>query len=262
MNVLDFIEYKKQNKKITMITCYDYTSACIASASNVDTLLIGDSAAMTMHGYDSTLPIDVQTMAQHVRSVKAGAANKFIIGDMPFLSYRKSLSENMNHVEALMQAGAHAIKLEGVHGNEELIQHIVESGVPVMGHIGLTPQSVHQLGGFKVQGRGEKAGESLIKQANKLEELGCFGIVLEAVPSTLAEKITQNLVIPTIGIGAGVNTDGQVLVMQDLLGLNTRFKPKFVRTFLNGHDLFLQAFNEFDSAVKNKTFPNVNESYE
>lgn len=259
--IFDFYTYKKENKKISMITCYDYTSACIANDSDIDCILVGDSLAMTMLGHDSTLPAKTETMALFTSSVKRGAPDKFIIGDMPFLSYRKTLSENMSSVEELMCSGANAIKLEGLSGNEELIKHIVQSGVPVMGHLGLTPQSIHQLGGFKVQGRGE-AGEIIIEQAKELQELGCFSVVLEAVPNAIAESVTETVDIATIGIGAGPNTDGQVLVFQDLLGLNTDFKPKFVRQYLDGAKLFKGAINEFNSSVKEANFPSIEESYE
>lgn len=244
-----------------MVTCYDYTSATIVASTEIDCILVGDSLAMTMLGHDSTLPATTPIMAQHIASVKKGAPNKFIVGDMPFLSYRKSLTENMNAVEAIMNAGANAIKLEGLIGNEELIKHIVDSGVPVMGHLGLTPQSVHQLGGYKVQGRGE-AGEKLLEQAKKLQELGCFSLVLEAVPNAVAEKVSSQLQIATIGIGAGPSTDGQVLVFQDLLGLNTEFKPKFVRQYLNGAELIQGALNSFNQTVKDSSFPAIEESYE
>ena len=166
-----------------------------------------------------------------------------------------------SRLEKIMKAGSNAIKLEGASGNLDLIKHTVESGVPVMGHLGLTPQSVHQLGGFKVQGRG-KAAEKIIQQAKQLQEAGCFCVVLEAVPNTVAEAITEELIIPTIGIGAGPNTDGQVLVFQDLLGLNKDFKPKFVRNFADGANVFTAALNDYNTQVKSKDFPSINESYE
>ena len=167
----------------------------------------------------------------------------------------------MRAVEALMKTGVQAIKLEGAKGHLDLIRHLVESGVPVMGHLGLTPQSVHQLGGFKVQGREVNSSELIERQAMDLQESGCFSLVLECVPSQLAEKISRQLTIPTIGIGAGVRTDGQVLVLQDLLGLNQGFKPKFLRRFLNGGELILNAINEYDQSVKTQQFPNQEESY-
>ena len=261
MNINPLMQLKKDKQKISMLTCYDYTSAKIINQSSVDMILVGDSAAMVMHGHNSTLPIDIQTMALHVQAVVKGAPDKFILADLPFMSYRKSLTENMNAVELLMKTGAHAVKLEGCDGNEELIQHIVNSGVPVMGHLGLTPQSVNALGGYKVQGKKDKAKEKIRQDAKKLQEVGCFSLVLECVPSSLAKQITQELAIITIGIGAGNDTDGQVLVMQDMLGLQTAFKPKFVRQYLNAEQLFIQAFNTFDKDVKSAKFPSQSESY-
>ncbi|MFC3193180.1 3-methyl-2-oxobutanoate hydroxymethyltransferase [Marinicella sediminis] len=248
-------------EKLTMLTCYDYASARIMSQSDVEMILVGDSAAMVMHGEQSTLPIDVETMAMHVRAVAKGAPGKFIIGDMPFLSYRKSLDENMRAVELLMKAGAHAIKLEGVKGNEELIGHIVDSGVPVMGHLGLTPQSVNQFGGFKVQGKSEEAQRQIIKDTLTLQRLGCFAVVLECVPDALTRELVSQTDLITIGIGAGPAVDGQVLVMQDMLGYSSGFSPKFLRRYLNAEALFLDAFNAYAKDVKSGEFPDQSELY-
>ena len=261
MNVLDFQTCKAQNEKIVMLTCYDYTSARIVQDSDVDVILVGDSAAMVMHGYGTTIPADVEMMCRHIESVSRGTKNKFIVGDMPFLSFRQSLTDIMRAVASVMKAGAHAVKLEGIEGNRDTIAHIVESGVPVMGHLGLTPQSVNQLGGFRVQGRGDKAAAALRKEALACEQAGCFALVLECVPDELAAEITASLNIPTIGIGAGAGTDGQVLVMQDLLGLSSDFKPRFVRKYLDGRKLWQDAFNAFASDVKKGHFPATDESY-
>ena len=261
MNVLDFQSCKERGEKIVMLTCYDYTSARIVQDSDVDVILVGDSAAMVMHGYGTTIPADVAMMCQHIESVSRGTKNKFIVGDMPFLSFRQSLTDNMRAVASVMKAGAHAVKLEGIEGNVETIRHTVKSGVPVMGHLGLTPQSVNQLGGYRVQGRGDRAAEKLREEALACEQAGCFAIVLECVPDDLAAEITASLSIPTIGIGAGAGTDGQVLVMQDLLGLSSDFKPKFVRKYLDGRAVLLNAFNAYASDVKNGSFPASEESY-
>ncbi len=261
MNVLSILEAKQRGDKLVMVTAYDYTSARIISQSDVDMILVGDSAAMVMHGHDSTLPISNDEMAVHVAAVKRGAADKFIIGDLPFLSFRRELSDNMDAVCALMQAGANAVKLEGIAGNLETIRHIVESGVPVMGHLGLTPQSVNTLGGYKVQGRGEQAHQQLIADAQSLQDAGCFSLVLECVPGELARSVTETLDIPVIGIGAGADVDGQVLVMQDLLGLNTDFRPSFVRSYMDGAGLFSDAFNRFASDVRSGEFPSDTESF-
>jgi 3-methyl-2-oxobutanoate hydroxymethyltransferase len=214
-----------------------------------------------MHGYPSTLNATTELICQHIEAVRKGAPKKFLIGDMPFLSYRKDLASNMSQVERLFHAGAEAIKIEGAIGNIEFIQHCVQSGVPVMGHLGLTPQFIHQFGGFRVQGRGED-GDNVLEQALRLEDAGCFGVVLECVPQTIAGKITERLKIPIIGIGAGLHCDGQVLVLQDLLGANPDFKPKFLRTYLDGFELIKNALNTYDDDVKNDRFPGPQESYE
>lgn len=258
LTVHDFQRMKNANQKISMVTCYDYTSAKILSQTSIDCVLVGDSVAMTVHGYSTTVAATIPLMLPHIQAVAKGAPNKFIVGDMPFCSYRKSLSKSMQAVEALMRAGAHAIKLEGAdEHNLMLVSHIVNSGVPVMGHVGLTPQSVHALGGFKVQGRDEKAANKIKNQAKLLEEAGCFAIVLEGMPCTLAKEITASVHIPTIGIGAGPMTDGQVLVFQDMLGLYHDLKPKFVKTYLNGFELFQQALNQYDQEVKSGVFPDL-----
>lgn len=199
MNILDFYKKKKQNEKISMITCYDYTSARILAETSIDILLVGDTAAMTMHGFKDTLSATLDMMCFHTAAVSRGASNKFILGDMPFLSYRKSLSKNVTAAQKLMQAGAHAVKLECAAGNLKLIRHLSDSGVPVMGHLGLTPQSVFTLGGFKVQGRSNESAAKIKEEALQLQEAGCFGLVLECVPVELSREITQSLIIPTGG---------------------------------------------------------------
>jgi 3-methyl-2-oxobutanoate hydroxymethyltransferase len=244
-----------------MVTCYDYTSARIVAASNVDCILVGDSLAMTMHGHETTLAATPELMSLHVEAVRRGAPNKFIIGDMPFLAHRASLERTIETVRIIMKAGAQAVKIEGVEGSEETIRHIVQSGVPVMGHLGLTPQSIHQFGGFRVQGTGDRAAETLLSQARRLEQCGAFALVLECVPAEIAAHLTQHLEIPTIGIGAGRDCSGQVLVMQDLLGLNIEFRPKFVRRYAEAFGMFKEAFDNFDADVKKGSFPKQEESY-
>lgn len=259
--ILDFHEKKMKKQKISMLTCYDSTFARIAAASDIDCLLVGDSLAMTMHGHKTTLNASVYMMALHTAAVARGAGEKFIVGDLPFMSYRKGLTTNMTAVEKIMKAGAHAVKLEGASGNIELVRHLVDSGVPVMGHLGLTPQSVNQLGGFKVQGRDEKAQKKIKEQALQLQDAGAFSLVLECVPSKLAKEITDALEIPTIGIGAGPDCDGQVLVLQDMLGMNENFKPKFVKTYFEGFESFKNVFNTFHQEVMDREFPTQKESY-
>lgn len=261
MTILEFQEKKRQKKNLSMVTCYDYSFAQILNESNVDSLLVGDSLAMTMHGFKTTLNASVNMMALHTAAVVRGAPNKLVIADLPFCSYRKSLTANMNAVEKVMKAGAQAIKLEGADGNLQLVRHIVDSGVPVMGHLGLTPQSVHQLGGFKVQGRDDKAKIKIKEQSLALQEAGCFSLVFECVPSALATDITAILDIPTIGIGAGSGTDGQVLVLQDLLGMTKGFKPKFLKTYWNGFDALKDIFNKYHEEVVEGRFPTEKESY-
>ncbi|MGK5086493.1 3-methyl-2-oxobutanoate hydroxymethyltransferase [Bdellovibrionota bacterium FG-2] len=257
----DFKNLANIGHKISMVTAYDTWSARIINESKIDCILVGDSGAMVMHGFSTTLPATSELMALHTAAVARGAPNKFIIGDMPFLSYRKGLRDAMNCVEALMRAGAHCVKLEGVEGHESIVSHIVQSGVPVMGHLGLTPQSVNSLGGMKVQAKQSAEALRLITNAKKLQELGCFSLVLECVPSEVAREVTAALSIPTIGIGAGPHTSGQVLVLQDLLGTNPGFKPKFLRTYLDLNALMRDALNHFDRDVKDAEFPSERESY-
>lgn len=259
MTIHDFQNRHFQGPKISMVTCYDYTSASILNESQVDCILVGDTSSMVIYGCSTTLGATVDMIAQQTLAVSKGAPNKFIIGDLPFCSYRKSRARTMDAVEKIMRAGAHAVKLEGAAGNLKTVRHIVESGVPVMGHLGLTPQSIHSLGGFKVQGRVPEAATRLLREAQELAEAGCFALVLECVPPQLAQEITKSISIPTIGIGAGPHTTGQVLVWHDLLGLSGAFKPKFLKTFLNGFDLVRDALNAFDGEVKGTTYPDLKE---
>jgi 3-methyl-2-oxobutanoate hydroxymethyltransferase len=261
-SILDFEKSRIANKKISMVTCYDYTSARIVAGSAIDCILVGDSLAMTMHGDETTLAATPELMALHVKAVKKGAPTKFIIGDMPFLAHRGSIDQTIEAVRTIMKAGAHAVKIEGADGSEETIRHLVQSGVPVMGHLGMTPQSVHQFGGFRLQATSPEAQEILLDQAKRLEACGVFAIVLECVPTSVARYVTEQIGVATIGIGAGPDCSGQVLVFQDLLGLNQDFKPRFVRQFLNGAELIKSALDQFDTSVKDKTFPSIGESYE
>jgi len=262
MTVVDFQKRKASGFPISIVTSYDAWSARIIADSNVDCILVGDSAAMVVHGHDNTILADTSMMAIHIAAVRRGAPDSFIIGDLPFLSVRKGLPEAVESIATLMRAGANAVKLEGASGNLELIAHITQSGIPVMGHLGLTPQSINVFGGYKVQGRGEAASIGIYDDALALEESGCFAIVLEAVPKKLARRVSGALTIPIIGIGAGADVDGQVLVLQDLLGLNTQFTPKFVRQFLGGATLIREALNRYHEEVTKKTFPLEKESYE
>ena len=262
MNVHDFAAAKRDGRKLTFTTCYDWWSARILNESSVDGILVGDSAAMVMHGHPTTLPATPEMMNLHIAAVARGAPDKFLIGDVPFPWHRKGISAAMDVVDAFLTAGAHAVKLEGIEGHEEIVQHIAGSGVPVMGHVGLTPQSVNSLGGYRVQGRSEDAAERLAEESRRLEQAGCFSIVVEGVASETAAAITRAVSIPTIGIGAGVEVDGQVLVFHDLAGLQREVKPKFVRTFTDGYGMLLNAVEDFDRAVKEGSFPAGDETYE
>ncbi|MGH8197534.1 MAG: 3-methyl-2-oxobutanoate hydroxymethyltransferase [Steroidobacteraceae bacterium] len=261
-SVLDFTAAKAEGRKISMVTCYDASLARVLEASAIDCLLVGDSAAMVMHGHPDTLAATVELMAMHTAAVRRGAPTRFLVADLPFLSYRKGVPAALDAVAAMMRAGAQAVKLEGVQGHEEVITAIVGSGVPVMGHLGLTPQSVNALAGFRVQGRNQDDAARILVDARRLEELGCFSLVLECVPASLAARITRALSIPTIGIGAGADCDGQVLVLQDLLGLSNGFRPKFLRTYFDGFGQVRDAVDRFDRDVKQGAFPAAAESYD
>jgi 3-methyl-2-oxobutanoate hydroxymethyltransferase len=261
MNVLDFAARKRAGTRLSMVTCYDYVSACVLDTTPIDCLLVGDSVAMVMHGHPSTVHADVEMMALHTRAVSRGAPNKFIVADLPFLAVRKGLIPTMDAVQQLMQSGAHAVKIEGAVGQLDVMAHIVESGVPVMGHLGLTPQSVHTFGGHRVQGRDRAGATRIIDDARHVTEAGCFALVLECVPGPLAAQITRQVAIPTIGIGAGAGTDGQVLVLHDLLGLQAQFKPRFVRHYTNGFATMADAVSRFHADVTDGSYPSCSESY-
>lgn len=261
MQIQDFTARKQQGKKISMVTCYDSWSAKVISQSDIDCVLVGDSLGMVMHGFTTTLPVTVEMMALHTQAVARSLKDKFLVGDLPFISYRKSISESVQAAGEIMRAGAHAVKLEGAAGNLEMVRHLVDSGIPVQGHLGLTPQSVHQLGGFRVQGKEKDKHKQILEDAIALEKAGCFSVVLECVPRPLAKEITETLHIPTIGIGAGVDCDGQVLVLQDMLGMQKEFTPKFLRRYMQGFEMIQQALNHYHADVVGKEFPNDKESY-
>ena len=257
----DFIRAKTERRKLSLLTCYDYTFARLLSRTAIDGILVGDSAAMVMQGHANTISATVDLIRMHTEAVARGAPDKFVIADMPFLSYRKGIAAALDSAQVLLAAGAMAVKIEGLDGHEDVTQRLIESGIPVMGHLGLQPQSVRAYGGFRVQGRSEASASDICRQARSLEQLGAFGIVLECIPASLAQEITCTLRIPTIGIGAGAGCDGQILVLQDLLGLNPSFRPKFARPFLDGAHEVLNAVACFDEAVKTGTFPSAEETY-
>jgi 3-methyl-2-oxobutanoate hydroxymethyltransferase len=261
MSVFDFRD-QKGKRPLCMVTSYDSWSAKLLDATEIDAILVGDSAATVMHGFDSTVHATMDMMVAHTESVARGCKGKLIVGDMPFLSYRGGVTDAVNHAGRLIRAGAQAVKLEGIRGHKDVVRACVESGIPVMGHLGLTPQSVHQLGGMRVQGRSIDAAAAMKEDALALQNAGAFAIVLECVPSSLARDLTQSLSIPTIGIGAGRDVDGQILVLQDLLGLSGAFKPKFLRTFGRGDELVRDAIASYITATRSGSYPNIAESYE
>jgi 3-methyl-2-oxobutanoate hydroxymethyltransferase len=259
--ITDFARFRAEGNPISMVTCYDAWSARIIADSPIDAVLIGDSVAMVMHGYPDTVHATTEMMASHTAAVRRGLGEKFIVTDIPFPEHRKGIQPAMECVDRLMKAGANAVKLEGAQGHLEVVSHIVQSGVPVMGHLGLTPQSVHQMGGYRVQGREEAAARQIELDAIALQEAGAFSIVLECVPAELAERITNALTIPTIGIGSGVHCSGQILVLQDMLGMNLGFRPKFLRTYAEGAESIQSAFEQYDSDVKKGLYPAEKESF-
>ncbi|QOI97717.1 MAG: 3-methyl-2-oxobutanoate hydroxymethyltransferase [Flammeovirgaceae bacterium] len=260
-NMLDFKKKKQSGSPITVVTCYDYGSARIISETSIDAVLVGDSVAMVVHGFPSTVHAEVDMMAYHTAAVHRGLTGKFLIADLPFLAHRKGIRYLMQSIDKLMKAGAQAVKIEGADGMLDTIEYVVKSGIPVMGHLGLTPQSYHQLGGFRLQGAEEVSAKQMEWYAKKLEDAGVFSLVLEMVPAALAARITNTLSVPTIGIGAGPHTSGQVLVCQDLLGLTKNFEPKFLKKYLNGFELLKGALQQFDEEVKQKRFPTDQHSY-
>lgn len=256
VTTLTFRQKKQSGEPITMLTAYDYPTALAMDRAGIDSILVGDSLGMVVLGYETTLPVTMDEMLHHCRAVARGARYALLIGDMPFMSYQASVTDAVRNAGRFLQhAGMDAVKLEGGRERLDAIQAIVGAGIPVMGHLGLTPQSVHQLGGFRAQGKSLPAARRLLEDALKLQDAGCFSIVLEAVPARLATLVSERLEIPTIGIGAGAGCDGQVLVTHDLLGLFDRFTPKFVRQYANLHAEIGRAFEEYIADVSNGIFP-------
>lgn len=256
VTVRTFDEAKVTGEKLTMITCYDYSTAKLVDKSGIDSILIGDSLGMTMLGYEDTLSVTVEDMIHHSAAVARGAKHPLIICDMPFLSYSTGIRDSVINAGRLIAEGhAHAVKLEGGVEVKDVIKAIVDAKIPVCAHIGLTPQSVNAFGGFRVQGKDEATVAKLFADAKAVEEAGAFAVVLECVPAALAKKLTEMLSIPTIGIGAGVDCDGQVLVYQDMLGMFDDFVPKFVRQFAHVGEVMVQGFKDYNDAVKDGSFP-------
>lgn len=256
------LKMKQGGEKISMITAYDFSFAKIFDAAGVDIILVGDSASNVMAGHETTLPITLDQMIYHASSVVRGSSRSLIVVDLPFGSYQGNSKEALiSTIRIMKETGAHAIKLEGGEEIIESVKRILSAGVPVMGHLGLTPQSIYKFGTYTVRAKEEVEAEKLKKDAMLLQEAGCFGIVLEKIPAILAKEVSNHLSIPTIGIGAGNDCDGQVLVMHDLLGINTEFKPRFLRQYLNLHEEITGAVQKYIVDIKSKDFPNENEQY-
>jgi 3-methyl-2-oxobutanoate hydroxymethyltransferase len=253
---------KEHGEKITMLTAYDTPFARILDEAGVDILLVGDSVGSVVAGYPHTLPVTIDEMIYHTRAVVKGVQRAFVVIDMPFMSYQiNSEDAKRNAGRMIKESGAEAVKLEGGVNMKEAIRAIVDIDIPVMGHIGLTPQSIHQMGGHKVQGKVEEQKQKIIADAVAVEEAGAFSVVMECIPTELAQEITEQLSIPTIGIGAGIHCDGQVLVIHDLLGLMGDFRPKFVKSYVNLQQVITQAVNEYMDEVRNKKFPTEEQSF-
>lgn len=257
-----FRKMKADGEKITMLTAYDYTSAKMIDAGGIDTILVGDSAANVMAGHETTLPITLDQMIYHAQCVVRGVKRALVVVDLPFGTYQSDSQRALDSAIRIMkETGATAIKLEGGTEVAESIKRIVSAGIPVMGHLGLTPQSINQLGSYKLRAKEEAEAQKLKDDAKLLEDLGCFSLVLEKIPSMLAKEVTNSLQIPTIGIGAGSDCDGQVLVYQDMVGMNEGFKPKFLRKYLDLYTEITNAVQQYVKDVKGGSFPNENESY-
>ena len=262
VTISDIRDMKSRGEKVPMITAYDYTSARIVDEAGIPIILVGDTLGQVMLGYDSTLPVTMDEMIHHTKAVARGAKRALIVGDMPFMSYQASTSEALRNAGRFLQeGGAQTVKLEGGVTMAHTVQRMVSSGIPVMGHIGLTPQSVNQLGGYKVQGKSLKAAVRLMEDARALEDAGAFALVLECVPASLARLITERVSIPTIGIGAGKACDGQVQVFHDMLGLFTDFVPKHAKRYANLGETISVAVAEYISEVKDQSFPSREHSY-
>jgi 3-methyl-2-oxobutanoate hydroxymethyltransferase len=255
-------EMKNRGEKIAMLTAYDFSMARIIDDAGIDVILVGDSASNVMAGHETTLPITLDQMIYHAASVVRGVKRALVIVDLPFGTYQGSSGEALRSAIRIMkEAGAHAVKLEGGKEIKESVQRILSAGIPVMGHLGLTPQSIYKFGTYTVRAKEEAEAKKLIDDSKILEDCGCFGIVLEKIPAELAKKVSASLLIPTIGIGAGPDTDGQVLVMQDMLGINKEFKPRFLRCYADIHASVTEAVSQYIEDVKSRSFPSEGESY-
>lgn len=256
------VEMKVRSEKISMLTAYDYTMGGIIDSAGIDVILVGDSASNVMAGHDTTIPMTMDHMIYHTSCVVRGVDRALVIADLPFMTYQVTAKEALINAGRMMkEAGAHAVKLEGGKSITNTVKKIVDAGIPVMGHLGLTPQSIYKFGTYKVRAKEEQEAEQLMKDALELEKAGVFSVVLEKIPSGLAKKVTETLSVPTIGIGAGPHCDGQVLVLHDMLGLNKDFSPRFLRRYADLHESMTGAVKHYISDVKKGSFPNENEQY-
>jgi len=256
-------EMKEKGEKISMLTAYDYPTARMVDETGIEVILVGDSLGMVVLGYDSTLPVTMEDMLHHTKAVMRGVKNSLVVADMPFMSYQVSKEEALHNAGRFVQeAGAPTVKLEGGREMSQTISFIVQAGIPVMGHLGLTPQMVNQFGGFKAQGKNSAAAKRLLEDAKILEEAGAYAIVLEAIPTSLGKIISQEISIPTIGIGAGVDCDGQVLVSNDMLGLYEKFTPSFVKQYSKLHQAIKQSLQSYHEEVKKGLFPAQEHSFD
>lgn len=259
---VDIQAMKNERKKITMLTAYDYPTALLEDRAGIDIILVGDSLGMTVLGYENTIPVTMDEMIHHTKAVTRGARYALVIGDMPFMSYNTSESDAIFNAGRFMKEGkADAVKLEGGASVKEIVRAIVKAGIPVMGHIGLTPQTISMLGGFKVQGKDAQAAQKIIDDALSLEDAGAFSVLVEAIPAPITKRITERLKVPVIGIGAGVHCDGQVLVVHDMLGLFDRFTPKFAKRYVNLSEQMLKAFETYREEVLTEKFPTDQHSF-
>lgn len=262
ITVLDLQKRKEKAVPITMLTTYDYSGAVLVDRAEIDVALVGDSLGMVMMGYDSTIPVTMEEMLHHCRMVARGAHYALRVGDMPFMSYQADKVEALRNAGRFLKEGhMEAVKVEGGQETAEIIRAIVNAGIPVMGHIGLTPQSVYKLGGYRVQGKTAESAQQLLQDAVILQEAGCFSIVLEAIPAAVAAQISQKLHIPTIGIGAGAECDGQVLVYHDMLGLHDKLQPRFVKRYANLAETILTALTAYREDVRARRFPAEEHTY-
>jgi 3-methyl-2-oxobutanoate hydroxymethyltransferase len=262
VTVNDFFKKKQEGQKITMLTAYDYPFAQIVDEAGIDAILVGDSLSMVVQGLDNTLPVTMDEMVYHTKMVSRAAKRAMVIADMPYLSYQISVDDAVRNAgRFIKEAGAHAVKVEGGMEVAEKVEAMTKAEIPVIAHIGLTPQSIHRMGGYKVQGRTEEAAKRLLEDAKILQDAGAFSLILEAIPSELAAQITKDLAIPTIGIGAGLHCDGQVLVIHDVLGLFERFVPKFVKRYANLKDDALKAIKQYKEEIEKGLFPGEKHSF-